>query len=194
MGDSMRTALAVKAKAQIARPLPVLVPLIQEEIAAGNNAGLEHYWQAGELLLEAREQVAEFKWTKWLSANFALSQRTAYEYMNLAERVREDPLLLQTSAKSLFTILHPKEAQKRKERRAAFKLHKPVDRFAAARQARIAEIKLHRALALELIDVGFKALATRLHSDHGGSDEAMRRLNRVRRELKSVAKSRRFES
>jgi len=190
----MRTALAVKAKAQIARPLPVLVPLIQEEIAAGNNAGLEHYWQAGELLLEAREQVAEFKWTKWLSANFALSQRTAYEYMNLAERVREDPLLLQTSAKSLFTILHPKEAQKRKERRAAFKLHKPVDRFAAARQARIAEIKLHRALALELIDVGFKALATRLHSDHGGSDEAMRRLNRVRRELKSVAKSRRFES
>jgi hypothetical protein len=48
-------------------------------------------------------------------------------------------------------------------------------------------------LAVELVDIGFKALATRLHPDHGGSEQAMRRLNRVRRELKSVAKTRRFE-
>lgn len=187
------SAVAVRTKSQIARPLQVLVPLIQEEIAEGNSAGLEHYRQAGELLLEAREQVAQFKWTKWLKANFELSQRTAYDYMMLAERIREDPDILQTSAKTIIGILHPKEQQKRAARRAAFNLHKPVDMFRAARQARAEETRLLRILAVQLIDVGFKALATRLHSDHGGSDIAMRRLNRVRRELTSVAKSRRFE-
>ena len=187
-------AVAVRAKTQIARPLTVLVPLIQEEIAAGNSAGLEHYLAAGELLLEARDQVAEFKWTKWLSANFALSSRTAYNYMHLAERIREDPDIVKTSSQTMFGIINPGEQQKRKQRRAAFKLHKPVNQFLAAHQARAEEIKLHRALALELIDIGFKALATRLHSDHGGSDQAMRRLNRVRRELKAVAQTRRFES
>jgi hypothetical protein len=189
----MTSSVAVRSKSQIARPLPVLVPLIQEEIAEGNSAGLEHYRQAGELLLEAREQVADFKWTKWLKENFALSSRTAYDYMDLAERIQQNPDLLKTSSKSLFGIVHPKEQEKRKQRRAAFKLHTSVDLFDAARQARTEETRLLRLLALELIDIGFKALATRLHPDHGGSDQAMRRLNKVRRELKAVAKSRRFE-
>src|SRR4030095_3159626 len=190
----MRTAVAVRPKTQIARPLPVLLPLIQEAIGEGNSAGLEHYREAGELLLEARDQVAEFKWTKWLRENFALSARTAYTYMALAERLRADPDILKTSSQTMFEIVYPKEHQRRKARRAAFKPHKPVDLFEAARQARGEETRLHRLLAVELIDVGFKALATRLHPDHGGSEIAMRRLNRVRRELKSVAKSRRFES
>ena len=189
----MKTALAVKTKSQIARPLPVLVPLIQEEIAAGNSAGLDHYRQAGELLLEAREQVAEFKWSKWLSANFALHRSTAYRYMTLAERIRENPDLVATSQQTMFEIVQPDERKKRQKRRAAFKLHKPVDQFAVERQARTEETRVLRKLALELIDIGFKALATRLHPDHGGSGLAMRRLNRVRRELKSVAQSRRFE-
>jgi len=189
----MTSSVAVRSKSQIARPLPVLVPLIQEEIAEGNSAGLEHYRQAGELLLEAREQVAEFKWGKWLSENFALSRQTAYNYMSLAERIREDPDLVKVPLQTMWGIVHPKEQQKGKARRAAFKLHKPVALFDAARQARVEETRLLRILAMELIDIGFKALATRLHPDHGGSDQAMRRLNRVRRELKAVAKSRRFE-
>jgi len=188
-------AVAIRAKAQIARSLSELVPLIQEEIAAGNEAGKEHYYQAGKLLSEVREsgQVADFKWNKWLKDNFALSHTTAYDYMRFAERVDEDPSLLRTSL-SMFEVVRPEESKRRKARRAAFKLHKPVDRFAAEKQARVKEVLLHRALAIELIDIGFKALATRLHPDHGGTDEAMRRLNRVRRELNSVAKQRRFES
>jgi Protein of unknown function (DUF3102) len=189
----MPSAVAVRARSHIARPLPVLVPLIQEELEDGNRAGLEHYCKAGELLLEAREQVAEFKWGKWLKANFALSRQTAYNYMTLAERIREDPDLVNTSLQSMFGIVRPKEQQRRKAQRAAFKLHKSVALFDAARQARAEETRLHRILAVELIDVGFKALATRLHPDHGGSDMAMRRLNKVRRELKSVAQTRRFE-
>lgn len=189
----MRAAVAIRPKTQIARPISVLVPLIQEAVAEGNNAGLEHYCEAGELLLEARDQVADFKWTKWLRENFALSARTAYTYMGLAEQVRADPDILKTSSKTMFEIVHPKEHQRRKARRAAFKLDKPVDLFAAVRQARDEETRLHRILAIQLIDSGFKALATRLHPDHGGSDMAMRRLNRVRRELTAVAKNRRFE-
>jgi hypothetical protein len=187
-------AVAVREKSQIARPLSVLVPLIQEEVLAGNDAGKEHYYHAGKLLLEVRDsgQVADFKWKKWLEDNFALSQRTAYNWMTFAERVDEDPSLLHVRA-SMFEIARPKEARRQKARHAAFKLHKPIDKFTAEKQARADETKLLRALALELIDIGFKVLATRLHSDHGGSDDAMRRLNRVRRELKTVAQSRRYE-
>lgn len=188
-------AIAVKQKSEIARSLSELVPLIQEEIAAGNDAGKEHYYNAGKLLLEVREsgQVADFKWNKWLKDNFALGQSTAYDYMRFAERVDEDPTLLRMSG-SMFEVLRPEEFKRRKARRAAFKLHKPIDRFAAEKQVKTKEIQLHRALAIELIDIGFKALATRLHPDHGGTHDAMRRLNAVRRALNTVAKTRRFES
>jgi len=190
----MRGAVAVREKSQVARPLPVLVPLIQEEITAGNRAGLEHYRRAGELLLEAREQVAPFKWGKWLSKNFTLSRTTAYLYMKAAERGREEPDVVQRveqpSLRS-FTGQKPTNVHWRPVIAATKQLD--IDDFADARQARADEVQLHRNLALELIDIGFKALATRLHPDRGGSKEAMRRLNRVRDELKSGAATRRFE-
>jgi hypothetical protein len=66
------------------------------------------------------------------------------------------------------------------------------DEFVQERQARDDEIKLHRELAEELIDIGYRALATRLHPDRGGSKDAMSRLNRVRDELKQIAETRRF--
>ena len=49
-----------------------------------------------------------------------------------------------------------------------------------------------KAYAANLIDLGYRALATRLHPDRGGSREAMTRLNLVRDELKSIAATRRF--
>jgi hypothetical protein len=60
------------------------------------------------------------------------------------------------------------------------------------RQVRDAEVQLHRDLAIELVDIGYRALAMRLHPDHGGSLDAMRRLNRVRLEFKGVATHTRF--
>ncbi len=67
-----------------------------------------------------------------------------------------------------------------------------TDFYTQEKQTRDDEVKLHRDMALELVDVGFKALATRLHPDRGGSKEAMSRLNRVRDELKGLATTRRF--
>jgi DnaJ-class molecular chaperone len=67
-----------------------------------------------------------------------------------------------------------------------------VEAIAQEKQSRRDEVELHRELAQELIDIGYKALATRLHPDRGGSKDAMARLNRVREELKDVAATRRF--
>jgi hypothetical protein len=66
------------------------------------------------------------------------------------------------------------------------------DEFVQERQARDDEVKLHRDLAEELIDLGYRALATKLHPDRGGTKDAMARLNRVRDELKQIAQTRRF--
>lgn len=191
----MKSALAVKAKEQIARPLTVLVPLIKDELSAGNRAGLEHYREAGEMLLEAREQVPAFKWGKWLSKNFELSRQTAYHYMKVAERAREDPDVVNRGLHTMDSIARPHRRATEARWRPVVEATKKVDvdEFAEAKQARADEMQLHRNLALELIDIGFKALATRLHPDRGGSRDAMRRLNRVRDELKAVAKTRRFE-
>lgn len=189
----MKTAIAVKTHAEIARPLPVLVPLIQNELAAGNHAGLEHYRRAGEMLLEARTQVATFKWGKWLTKNFELGKTTAFYYMTLAERARRDPSF--AAGESLRSIIRPNAKPNRSAWKPVFAAASKidVDTFTEARQTRTDETQLHRDLAMELIDIGFKALAIKLHPDRGGPRDGMRRLNRVREELTRVAETRRFE-
>jgi hypothetical protein len=47
------------------------------------------------------------------------------------------------------------------------------------------ELRTEHQLALQLIDIGYKALATKLHPDKGGSREAMSRLNQARDRLKA---------
>ena len=190
-------ALATKSNRSIARPVKTLIPLIQREIAAGDDAGLEHYVEAGAMLLEAREQVAPYKWSGWLTKNFELSHRQANRYMKLAERA-ERGVAFAEGATLAGAIGEKKSDAARKTGTwkpiREFTAHVDVDRVGQERQARADETRLHRELALELIDIGYKALATRLHPDfRDGSAAAMRRLNRVRAELKAVAKTRRYE-
>src|SRR5262245_15217120 len=83
----MKQVATARAQSQIARPLKVLVPLIKEELEAGDEAGIEHYRHAGEMLLEAREQVSRGSWGPWLGKNFELSKSTAFKYMRLASHV-----------------------------------------------------------------------------------------------------------
>ena len=49
----MTTVVTTKKEGRIGRPLKILVPLIKEELEAGDSAGLEHYRRAGEMLLES---------------------------------------------------------------------------------------------------------------------------------------------
>ena len=187
-----------KPKTQVSRPLKVLVPLIQEELMAGGEAGMEHYIKAGRMLNEVKDsgQVPYGSWRKWLKNNFALSHDTANDYMRVARKA-DDPSCreLPTSINSVLgrerTV---KSVTKKNKLKALFdgvdKVN--VTRLADERQSRDDEVKLHRELALQIIDLGYRAMATPLHPDAGGSRDAMSRLNTVRHELKEFAATRRF--
>jgi hypothetical protein len=185
--------IAVQRKTQISRPLKILVPLIKQELVAGDEAGLGHYRRAGDMLVEAKDQVPYGSWSRWLTKNFELSQTTAKRYMRLSRIADDsDDFKTTTSGRSYRDVIGEPRA------RAAWgTVHAAADRvnvkrLADERQSRDDEIKLHRDIALQLIDLGYRALATRLHPDRGGSRDAMSRLNTVRDELKSIAETRRF--
>jgi vacuolar-type H+-ATPase subunit I/STV1 len=198
----MSTAVAKqRERVAVARPLKVLIPLIKADIERGDRAGMEYYADAGDKLIEAKEQVAYGYWGAWLSKNFDRSDRQARLYMRYAQLRAEhvENRAASSVLPSSLTEMRGETARARERReadrefRAAVREIEP-DLYKEEKQTRTDEIQLHRDLALELIDVGFKALATRLHPDKhdGGSKEAMARLNRVRAELKSVAETRRF--
>jgi len=186
--------IAVAARKAIARPLKILVPMIQAELQQGDSAGREHYRHAGDLLIEAKDQVAHGGWSRWLTKNFDLSERTARMYMQWAREIGKPS--------ADFTSLHQMSGgtERRREERGSSQQKQfrrtlrevARDDFVQERQTRDDENQLHRDLAVQLIDLGYRALATRLHPDRGGSREAMTRLNLVRDELKSVAANRRF--
>jgi Protein of unknown function (DUF3102) len=191
-------ARASKTRA-IARPLKILIPLIKDDLEQGDRAGMQYYADAGDKLIEAKEQVAHGYWGSWLSKNFTLHGNTAGRYMRLA-RLRAEAAENHRAVVNLPSSLREmdgetKRAQKRRHAESTYKAvlrELETDLYAQEQQTRVDEVKLHRDIALELVDVGYKALATRLHPDRGGSKEAMARLNRVRSELKGVAETRRF--
>jgi hypothetical protein len=192
-----------KVANRIARPLKVLVPLIQAEIDAGHHAGLEHYRRAGEMLIEAKDQQPYGSWGKWIAKNFKradgtpLSRMTAHYYMQLAERAEKEGAEVVnrrfTSVRSAIGRVDD-QARAHKSWGPVHKAARELDAelYAQERQTQDDEVRLHRELAAELVDLGYRALATRLHPDRGGSKDAMRRLNTVREQLKSVAETRRF--
>ena len=190
--------VAVLRKTEVARPLKTLIPLIQGELQQGNTAGREHFTQAGRLLNEAKEQVPHGRWGTWLTNNFDLSRRTAQDYMRWArERDQKRTGGAQVSS-SLREMRGGTEREREhrgsKQQQAFRRVLRDVasEAFVQDRQAKEDEVKLHRDLAEELVDIGYRALATKLHPDRGGSQIAMTRLNRVRDELKAIAQQRRF--
>lgn len=176
-------SMAIRESAEVARPVRVLVPLIKHELELANAAGLEHYRRAGELLLEAKDQVARGEWAPWLTRNFALSQRTASRYMQWAAA----PTRRRRPITTLSEFTEPERLTHQPAWHEPIKLaidKVNVERLAQDRAARDKEEQLTRELALRLIDIGYKALLHKLHPDKGGSQEAVTRLNRVRDLLK----------
>jgi hypothetical protein len=185
---------ALRTAHKVARPLKTLIPMIQSELQQGNDAGYEYYFRVGEMLLEAKEQVAHGGWGRWLSKNFELGQTQARLYMRYARGQNDG-----NDAEMSLGAATGETERKRKARHSAqqqeFKRvlrDVAADTFVKERQTLENEVKLLRGLAQELIDVGYRALATRLHPDRGGSKDAMVRLNCVRDDLKRFAKTRRF--
>jgi hypothetical protein len=192
----MAQSPVVRETRQIARPLKVLIPLIQSELQQGNSAGHEHYRRAGEMLIEAKDQVGHGGWSRWLTKNFDLSIRTAQVYMRWArefDQKRRGPAYSSLSEMTGGTERRREDRQSTQQQAFRRVLRDVArDDFVQERQARDDEVRLHRELAEELVDLGYRALATRLHPDRGGSKDAMARLNRVRDELKQIAQTRRF--
>ena len=85
------TAVAVTTKGdqRVARPLRVLVPLIQDDLKHGQEAaeraGMPHYQAAGEKLIEAKSQLKHGEFVPWVERNFNVSIRQAQRYIALAE-------------------------------------------------------------------------------------------------------------
>jgi hypothetical protein len=192
--------VAITGKTKIARPIKILVPLIQEELIAGTEAGMEHYIKAGRMLNEAKDsgQVPWGSWQRWLTNNFKLSHKTARDYMRVARKVDEDGTERTHAFVSIDGALGRertiKSITKKNRLKSLFDVVDKVNvtRLADEKQSREDEITLHRDIALKLIDLGYRAMATRLHPDQGGSRDAMARLNTVRDELKEIAATRRF--
>jgi Protein of unknown function (DUF3102) len=188
------TTVAVKGETKVARPLRVLVPLIKEELDAGYSAGIEHYRRAGEMLIEAKSQLEHGEWEPWLKQNFELSRRTAYRYMALIrsgeqDEMRRDPGTFQprTLSEALGDLRTSADRGHwtRPVREVVSRVN--VNRLAEERQSREREAALIKQLAHQLVDIGYRVLAAKLHPDRpGGSHEAMKRLNAVRRLLKEA--------
>src|SRR5262245_43649064 len=178
-----KSAMALKSESRnIARPLKVLIPMIQSELQQGNAAGREHYMHAGEMLNEAKPQVGHGNWSRWLTKNFDLSMRTAQDYMRWAREAqkRGGPAHMPSMFEFTGGTDRRRDDRQSTQQQAFRRVLRDVarDDFVQERQARDDEVRLHRELAEELVDIGYRALATRLHPDRGGSKDAMSRLNR----------------
>jgi hypothetical protein len=192
--------VAAHEERQLARPLHVLVPLIRADLKQGTEAAKtasEPYWRAaGQKMLEAKAQLDHGKFTAWVLRNFDIGIRHAQQYMALA-RATADPEMRDAIRFSNFreavreTTDNPnygKPASWRAEIVEDLKRAKEeAARHAAEELSRQQEREAERKLAVQLITIGFKALASKLHPDKGGSRDAMQRLNRVRDRLKQHA-------
>lgn len=198
---AVSTAIVERHEGAVARPLHVLVPLIKDEIRRGDEAAkaaaLPYYQRAGELMLEAKGQLPHGDFQSWIERNFGITARHARRYMDYAgEMKKQNGLASPFSSLSDFVrkTSDPNYNKPHTVRPQAW--HEPVKEAIAkvdveALNRRQHEMKqaeerdAQRKLALQLIDIGYKALATKLHPDRGGSRDAMSRLNQVRDRLKA---------
>jgi len=191
----MPEQIATTTQEAVARPLAVLLPLIQNDLQRGREAAvraaLPHYSAAGEKLLEAKAQLKHGEFTSWVRMNFKLSVETARHYMRLATHAAaESGSALPFSSLSDFVrqtsnpnYNRPSSAPPLKTVTTDPDLARKNDLY----RRQIEERRAQRELALEVIRIGYKAVAQRLHPDKGGSREAMVRLNIVRNRMKGHA-------
>jgi hypothetical protein len=192
------TTVATQDDKQVVRPLRVLVPLIKEDLRKAQDAGRPYYIAAGAKMLEAKGQVEHGDFKPWLKRNFTISYPQASLYMKLASTEQKSGAR-HTSYPSMSEHIRSIGGSPRGAERGGASWQEPIRELIDKAQAnanRLAEENLNRAdereaqrrLAIQLIDIGFKALASKFHPDkRGGSRDAMTRLNLVRARLKASA-------
>jgi hypothetical protein len=182
---------------QLARPPHVLVPLIKKDLGdareASERAGMPYYRAAGDKMLEAKPQMKHTEFEAWIKRHFGISYQQASRYMKLVT------IETSSTARSLNAFLResgdpgyvPNKPRPQPWHEPVKETLEKVDverlNRGKAEMKRAEEREAERRLALQLIDIGYKALATKLHPDKGGSRDAMTRLNRVRDRLRQSA-------
>ena len=196
----------ISTKMQLVRPLKILVPLIQEDIRGAERAAEPHYAAAGIKLWEAKVHFGDDSrgFNAWATKNFNRSQETIRTWMIYAVEMNGgQPLQFQQDRKTkpasvpqpkhfptLSAVTHPNRlshhgpAWQTPVQQVTNRINLP--RMMQERQDKEKEAWLRHRLGLQLIDIGYKVLATKLHPDKGGSREAMSRLNAVRDTLKGA--------
>jgi hypothetical protein len=199
---------------QVARPLKELIKLIKSDLREMQGVEDEEFqkemevhesfeqrkqrWRIsiGEKLIEAKSspQMKHGDFMPWVRRNFPTLHRSqATEYMGMVKHQN-------TSGEVISGPQHYRRTKwksYRQNRTGTAKWRAEVqarlDAFEAQRfnleteeTNREQERKLVSDLALEIISIGYKVLATKMHPDKGGSVEAMQRLNAARDLLKEV--------
>ena len=188
---------------QVARPLHVLVPLIKDDLRHGDEAAerasMPFYAAAGAKIAEAKEQMSHAELGPWLKRHFDIGYSQAQRYVKLAETVSPETgsrRLQEFSSLTQFEREHSGHTSPQTVRPQAW--HDPIKQvinrvdvdtlnLRQSELKRVEDREAQRKLALQLIDIGYKALATKLHPDKGGSRDAMARLNQVRDRLRTHA-------
>jgi hypothetical protein len=183
----MATTLAATARTEVARPLKVLVPLINDELEAGDSAGIEHYRRAGEMLLEAKDQVGHGEWGGWVKRNFPHRSRvTVNDYMKLVNIPQKKGMPFISIRQALGRSRPGAGAATWSRPVQQITSRVNMEALAKEQQNREREAALLHKLGHQLIDIGYKVLSSKLHPDKGGSSEAMARLNKVRSILREA--------
>jgi hypothetical protein len=190
----MASNVATKDETQVARPLNVLIPLIKEALGAAKMAADEaakpYFVCVAELLVEARSQQTYSECLSWAFRHFKIREVQVKRYLSLGNHLRIK------GRAATFESLNDYTRQQGSQVGGQAAWREPIKKIMGKvdleglRQAdlsRIQERALEKELALQLIDIGYKALATKLHPDKGGSRDAMARLNTVRERLKAHA-------
>jgi hypothetical protein len=195
-------SIAEQESNEIVRPLRILVPLIKEDLQNGDEAalqaGMPYYEAAGKKMLEAKPQMSHGEFGPWLKRNFNKSRDQCERYMQLAIATadRQNPRTRNLSSLrelDRHTGRDPRPTGGAVRREYTVPVDIVLERAANIRNLheeslkREVERKAERRLATELIEIGYKVLATKLHPDRGGSHEAMKRLNHVKNHLLKFA-------
>jgi hypothetical protein len=181
------------------RPLDKLKELIMEDLVAAERAGHEYRVAAGEKMLEAQRHFLSNPkgfWA-WIVRNFDLGRVQAQRYMDyaiesnkLASRRRPITQPFESIAdfeRKRGTLPKGESVPKRPYHDAVNKILSKIDPEALKRESERAREELSeiRNLAEQIVNAGYKVIASKLHPDvKGGSAHAMKLLNAARDRLR----------
>ena len=176
------TEQAPSSELPVARPLEVLVPLIQEDMRKADEVGRSgvfashpHYAAAGGLLWEAKVHFANDSRAFNAWAVKSLDHNKGYIRRWMAWAVEEH------GGRPFVPNRKP-----RREPVWGGGNWANIPRMRVRTQDEETESKLLHQSVTRLINTGYKVLATKLHPDKGGSQEAMARLSQARDILKGA--------